>query len=288
MSRRNVTVIRSSIGLYALDLGINALLSNLNLKKEFKWIFILDVDEFLPFENSSEIEQFFDLNETHGYIHMPWKNGILSDENQLEIHHDSVFQFSNYNSTVTKLAYNTDRTGEFWIRHGNHFVLRPLARFRDLFLGSRFTNTQTPLYHVPFLNPKYLRDKIETNPQSNFYRKIVQGSSYLTNKYGENWHQVALSDEDLFWFVHNYRIKKEKDQTAVKASDFSTTKPFHYLGKDISFWSDYLTNCPEGRMVSETPQEKRYLNKLRRSSCLYGRILKKHTSIDGEACLRLV
>ena len=79
LSCDRVTVFRSTISTYRLDININALLNVINSENKFDWIFVLDIDEFLPFQNKKQIHKFLCKYRDAQCISFRWRNGILKD-----------------------------------------------------------------------------------------------------------------------------------------------------------------------------------------------------------------
>ena len=121
-----VTVFRSTISTFRSDININALLNVINSKNKFDWIFVLDIDEFLPFQNKKQIHQFLCKYRYAQCISFRWRNGILKDgRSDSRIESDSIIEFQLSKSKIKKLAYNTGAIRNWsaknlYVTHANH------------------------------------------------------------------------------------------------------------------------------------------------------------------------
>ena len=103
-----VTVFRSTISTFRKAININALLNVINAENKFDWIFVLDIDEFLPFQNKRQIHQFLCKYRYAKCISFRWRNGILKDgRSDSRIESDSIIDFQLSKSRVNKLGDNT-------------------------------------------------------------------------------------------------------------------------------------------------------------------------------------
>ena len=91
-----------------MDININALLNVINAENKFDWIFVLDIDEFLPFQNKRQIHQFLCKYRYAKCISFKWRNGIFKDGyNDSRIESDSIIDFQLSKSRVNKLGDDT-------------------------------------------------------------------------------------------------------------------------------------------------------------------------------------
>ena len=126
LSCDGVTVYKSTISTFRLDININALLNGINSENKFDWIFVLDIDEFLPFQNKKQIHQFLCKYKYTQCISFRWRNGILKDgRSDSRIESDSVIDFQPSKSKVANLGYNTRAIrnwggNKLYVIDGNH------------------------------------------------------------------------------------------------------------------------------------------------------------------------
>ena len=169
LSCDRVTVYRSTISTYKLDININALLNVINTDNKFDWIFILDIDEFLPFQNKKQIHQFLSKYRYAKCISFRWRNGILKDgRNDSRIESDSIIDFHLSKSKVKKLGYNTGAIRNWsgknlYVAHGNHSA--NFFAYGNRLLGKLLVKkirVEEPLFHIPFLT----FDRLSSKPRS--------------------------------------------------------------------------------------------------------------------------
>lgn len=282
ISSLNVQVFRARMGVFAQDITMNAVMFHLSIRTSYSWVFVLDVDEYLPFKNRDEINRFYLSHPNSKYVEFHWRNGIAKDRQVQKIASKTEFLFSDVLSSTHKLCYHTEKAGLFWLRAGNHFAMRPLPKIISKRFPPRTEKSKLGLFHIPFLNMPHLRRKFDSFPAVQFSNKIKRCASHLIVNYGQDWDEAQISDRDLLWLVTNYRTVGHTPLVDVEEVSFSAKYLFDHLGEGIAYWTNLLGECNETFESPPSQREKEVIDYLRQHKYRYGKKLAKHTQITGE------
>lgn len=161
------------------------------IKNRYKngFLFILDIDEFLPFKNHEEVDDFVDQFINKKVIGFNWINGFCFNKEKRNLtnlsEYDQIFFTSNINPNQ-KMAINLSKvTKEFAIGTGGHSVTDKKFFFRKII--SPYLCGLT-IYHILASSKDDLFFKIERYVDQMKYRLNVKGiggwsvRQYLTNK----------------------------------------------------------------------------------------------------------
>ena len=274
LSCDRVTVFRSTISTYRMDININALLNVINAENKFDWIFVLDIDEFLPFQNKKQIHQFLFKYRNAQCISFRWRNGILKDgRSDSRIESDSIIEFQLSKSKAKKLGYNTGAIRNWsgknlYVTHGNHSAI--FFAYGNRLLGKlliRKIQVEEPLFHIPFLTFDHLSSKLELH-QYRFKFKILKRADKLSKKYGPEWYKSRIDLDDIYWLVANYRAQTS-DFVDAGRKDFEPIRLFRNIETELNHWESLIDQCKEGVVVSESVEERNFINE-------YGKNLKRN------------
>ena len=291
LSCDRVTVFRSTISTYRLDININALLNAINTENKFDWIFVLDIDEYLPFQNKKQIHQFLCKYRYAKCISFRWRNGIFKDgHNASRINSDSVIDFQLSKSIVKKLAYNTGAIRNWsgknlYVAHGNHSAI--FFAYGNRLLGKllvRKIQVEEPLFHIPFLTFDRLSSKLDLH-QHKFKTKILKSTGRLSKIYGPEWYNSRIDLDDIYWLVANYRTQTG-DFVDADRKDFEPIQLFRNIETELNHWESLIGQCKEGVVVSEGLGERNFINEYEKNLKRYRkRIVVNHSefliSIDN-------
>ena len=265
LSCDRVTVFRSTISTYRLDININALLNVINAENKFDWIFVLDIDEFLPFQNKKQIHQFLCKYRYAQCISFRWRNGIFKDcRGDSKIESDSIIDFQLSKSTTKKLGYNAGAfkswSGKnFYVNHGNHSAI--FFAYGNRLLGKLLVKkiqVEEPLFHIPFLTFDRLSSKLDLH-QYRFKLKILNRADRLSKKYGPEWYNSRIDLDDIYWLVANYRAQTS-DFVDASRKDFEPIQLFRNIEIELNHWESLNGQCKEGVVVSESVEERNFIN----------------------------
>ena len=265
LSCDRVTVFRSRISTFRMDININALLNVINSENKFDWIFVLDIDEFLPFKNKKQIHQFLCKYRFAQCISFRWRNGIFKDGRcDSRIESDSIIDFHLSKSKVKKLGYNTGAirnwSGEnLYVTHGNHSAI--FFAYGSRLLGKLLVKkiqVEEPLFHIPFLTFDRLSSKLALD-QHEFKFKILKSTNKLSKKYGPEWYDSRIDLDDIYWLVANFR-GQTSDIVNASRKDFEPIQLFLNIETELNHWESLIEQCKEGVVVSEGLGERNFIN----------------------------
>lgn len=145
------------------------------------WIFLLDADEVLPFENRSQFEEALNEYASTAIIKMHWKNLIpkdysidgIIDRNYIEPNATSIYHKVAFQPSLLPIS-------DYVIAQGNHTI----------YAGS--TSKELPstnafcLYHIPIRSSKQLSFKVDQGTAA--YTKMGRGRD---KSFGTHWFQIA-------------------------------------------------------------------------------------------------
>lgn len=111
----------------------NVLIRDFRLYEKYDWIFVLDIDEFLPFNRKIDLRDFLVRHESERVIAFNWRNGVgIYPTNDKEVKpYDSLINVSplfvsNYINPTIKVAVNCNRLKyPFYFRTGAHEIVQP-------------------------------------------------------------------------------------------------------------------------------------------------------------------
>tara|TARA_B100000886_G_scaffold313086_1_gene249485 strand:+ start:15114 stop:16112 length:999 start_codon:yes stop_codon:yes gene_type:complete len=161
-----------------------------HIRKKYKsgFLFILDVDEFLPFKDLKEVNHFTDEFKNKKVIGFNWLNGFCFNQEKNDLfnlsEYDQIFFTSNINPNQ-KVALNLARiTCDFAVGTGGHSISEKKYLFRKkitpYFCG-------LTLYHILASSKNDLFIKIERYINQMKYRLNVKGiGGWSVRKYIDN------------------------------------------------------------------------------------------------------
>ena len=162
---------------YIQAVTMNFIVRELDIVKESDWVFLLDCDEFLPYQNRAELDRELASCNLHGVIHYHWKNLIPCTYWDYEAKIDSSTEFlvPDEPSIFGKIAFKTEvlnKSESIWIAQGNHSLLsqkdgEPLQHHE----------ASEPLYHLPIRSINQLALKLNQGVVS--YLKIGSNRNSL-------------------------------------------------------------------------------------------------------------
>ena len=148
----NIFCYRTSYSFFNAMIGTNAILEFKSIRQTSDFVFVLDIDEFLPFANRASFEAFLDQYHHADAIRFQWVNGLnCSPIKGNCLQGDSDIRFFNKKSSVVKLAYNAKKTTWFLPYHGNHNAKFHYTKFAGFKKKRVIKESDLPLYHICLL-----------------------------------------------------------------------------------------------------------------------------------------
>lgn len=283
-------VLRSTVGTYSLDTNINAVIYHFSIIERYDWLFVLDIDEFLPFIGRQSFEDFLRSRSAAECLCFRWQNGIIDDADSrlpVRLAANSPVLFSNHRAHTRKLFFNVSGRRAVITCHGNHRAIFPLLGQKLFRRNVAVIDSGLPLYHLPFLSITGLEEKLATFPKENFFAKVIVFPERFRDKYGPEWRLSQLDREDLLWLVANYRERRTERLLPAGDAEFSRSDLFSGLSDDVSFWSGQLETCPPGRQFPAGREEYETIKRISRTKGNYGRQLMRLVSIPPDMTIRM-
>jgi hypothetical protein len=267
LSIQNITFIRSSQEAQFQSECTNTVINHFNLKNKFDWLFVLDIDEFLPFKNKSVFHEFLRKHHKAKTLQFFWKNGVPFSKEQKDMPdglidcHDIRFFFKN--SVNYKTAVNIKRLkGNFVVPTGAHridyksrifFSLNP---FRRKYIRHSFAVSQYPLLHIVAFNKDFFIKKIKIYVEQMKYRKHIKGQGgWIVKDYPKSY----FGDEWL-WYIANFRVTNPANFFEVKSGNFIQEKIFEHMDRNkISAMRKKILSFPLVKKIKASKAEKEYL-----------------------------
>jgi hypothetical protein len=249
----------------------NAVIRDYELYKNYDWIFVLDVDEFLPFNNRYELNKFFDENICHRIVSFHWLNGVgvypsVSSDNLSPfsslVDVSPVFISKVKNSNI-KVCVNCRKLRyPFYFGTGAHQVVKPLwinsiSSFKNLYRSIIPHASGSHINHIVAYDKKSFYEKIENYVEQMEMRKHVLGQggwmvkNYLTN----------FDDKEWLFAIQNYRITNPKLQTMNVTEELFERKDIfsHISLSKIAYIKSFFQRVKMSERAVATLEEARYL-----------------------------
>ena len=263
----NVSVIRSNHLAHFQSECTNKVIAHFDVANKFDWLFVLDIDEFLPFSKRDEIEKFLSRNSRNAVLHFYWKNGAPFHKNAEKpeslIDCDDI-RFFNRDNINTTACVNLARMGDnFLVPTGAHhiryksvpwyFSIPKLAR--RAIVKSRPAGV--PLYHILAFDKDHFFRKIKNYVVQMKYRSHVKGQGgWVVRDYPSE-----LNNEQWLWHLANFRVTDPSMHHSANLADFERVSIFHAIDKDQCFQlRTAIKNLPSVEIPIQSQEEKAYLS----------------------------
>ncbi|MEI2383846.1 glycosyltransferase family 2 protein [Breoghania sp. JC706] len=281
-----VSVFRSRMAIFASDVNINTVLSNFPEIRGFDWVFVLDIDEFLPFSNLSETREFMAMHSDDSVVCLRWRNGVPAGT-VANLDDATLLSFQHEPSGTSKMAYNMRLFRNFLITEGNHRPLNLNSGILRNFRKRVAQDSSHSIFHIPFLSFRNLRDKIRSCPPKEFGQKINGTARLLVEKYGPDWLEKDIETADFTWLVANYRNRGEAIDVCAGNFSMDEVHLFRDLKECIADWDARLDACPRGEVVPARQAEADFVNRLRKKKWLYVATIRRCMRITDDRCIVL-
>ena len=103
--------------------------------------------------------------------------------------------------------------------------------------------------------------------------------------YGPEWYNSRIDLDDIYWLVANYRTQTN-DFVNARRKDFEPIQLFRNIETELNHWASLIGQCREGVVVSESVEERNFINEYKKNLKRYRkRIVVNHSefliSIDN-------
>ena len=264
----HVTVIRSNHEAQFQSECTNRVIEHFDIKKNYDWLFVLDIDEFLPFKERSEFHRFFRAHKKYDVVQFHWRNGVPFYDSEKETPESLIdcpgIRFFRHRGQQFKSFVNIRKTkGQFYVPTGAHQIHRifsfwrartPILKRRKV-LPSAVSSLE--LYHVVAFNKDAFVKKIKNYVRQMEYREHVAGQSgWVVREYPDDY-----AGDEWLWYIGNFRVSDPQKQCQVKRKDFIETPIFDHLDRnEVYSLRKVILECPECKKHEPTPEEQAYLS----------------------------
>ena len=266
---QGISVVRSNHCRNYQAESVGRIIEHFSIGKQFDWLFLLDIDEFLPFANRSAVDQFIQQNRKHSILHFHWKNGYPVSSNMKPMYSlidcDEI-RFFHRESATRKICVNLMRTKDnFLVPAGAHNILyrNPPWYSRDRKFrrnaNVRSYPSNLPLYHIPAFDRAHMSRKISNLVAEMPYRSHVKGrGGWMIRQYPKDFSEA--SDEDWNWYIANFRERHPDRQYSVKASDFVSYGLFDGISRaECHKLRSRINSLSEIELPGPSPEEEAYM-----------------------------
>ncbi|WP_188129358.1 glycosyltransferase family 2 protein [Rhizobium sp. RU20A] len=267
-----VDVFRIEAARFAKDLFVAYFLKSLELWRDHDFLFLLDVDEFLPFSTRQETQAFMQEQRKTAVLSFHWRNGFSSAEGPLD--GSETLRFTPWLTPTRKLVYNLKKTGDILPIEGNHNARYPLFDSLLVQIRPKRRDSGLGLFHLPFIGLAGLRDKLASFPEAEFRSKLMKDMRAVGIA-EERAASLDLTDEDLMAFIANYRSEPGGIRPGITAADFEPVPLLAGLQDDIAAQADRLAACPPIATICDDGREAALIDRLRRNRVFFNRRLAK-------------
>jgi hypothetical protein len=242
---KNAEVYRIDIDTYVLDLYKYAVLKHEKIHTVFDFLFVLDVDEFLPFATRHHFEGFLKGYQYYGVGTLLWKNAFPKDFAPLSAC-PNIYKMRDYSRTK-KIFYNLRKVKDFIPNHGNHNAKYPTFGQTYFQIRPKRKKEGAELIHIPITTATQVKQKLNKFSTTDFLQKI-------------NFDETKdFAEENIYTKVANYReapvLPKTKD-------DFIASDIFENLSCEVGEISHKVGSLPI-RNVSNASLSAHQLNEFR-------------------------
>ena len=217
----------------------NTIIRDFGIYEIYDWVFVLDVDEFLPFKSREQFETYLQGQARHKVVAFNWRNGVgvFPTGSRDPKESDSLYDLkslliSDFLNPNIKVGVNCSRLKyPFYFRTGAHEVVarKPLY---FLFHRSQAYRTVKPaksfhfLFHIVCFDRPSFYKKISNYVEQMEMRKHVKGQGgwmvkdYLTDFDDNVWLEI----------VQNFRVSRSENlMQDVSEECFSRVGLFDHL-----------------------------------------------------------
>jgi hypothetical protein len=248
----------------------NALIRDFKLYEKYDWIFVLDIDEFLPFNKKNDLCIFLERHKNERVLAFNWRNGVgIYPTADLKIKaEDSLINvgpllISDYINANIKVAVNCNRLKyPFYFRTGAHEIVQP-REFVSRLNGKNVYKSINPakqhhfLYHIVSFDRKSFHQKIQNYVDQMEMRRHVKGQGgWMVRDY-----LIDFDDRTWLEIIQNFRVSNEESiMKNVDEKIFSRHDLFgHLVSDEIYFLKNKVFSLEEKVLPESNEAERQYI-----------------------------
>lgn len=267
LSLDRVTVVRSNHEAQFQSECTNSVIEHFGIKDTYDWVFVLDIDEFLPFSDPSALQHFLHKHRHDNVVKFYWRNGVpfydeTKDRPQSLIDCQSI-RFFHKPGRQYKTMINIRKTkGLFFVPTGAHTICRIMTPLRAMtpFLKKRKdyipAQSKLELYHIVAFNKSAFVKKIKNYMKQFAYRAHVarQGGG-VVGDYPDEY-----EGDEWLWYIANFRVKDPQECYEVQTENFIPKDIFSHLNAQaVKDLRAAILSCNKTEKQPATAQEQAYL-----------------------------
>ncbi len=267
LETENVTIFRSNHEAQFQSECTNIVIEKYAIKDNFDWLFVLDIDEFLPFSQREEFQSFLHKHKNDQALQFQWRNGVPFYDTEKETP-DSLIEcpsirFFHKHSIHCKTGVNINATRKkFFIPTGAHHISKITPDwFRHiLVLKNRKTykakTLSIPLLHIVAFNKNTFIEKIKNYVKQMGYREHVVGQSGgVVRNYPDKF-----SGDEWLWYIANFRVSSPNDQQECHIDLFLEEDIFAHLNTlEVQTLKSKIQACAPTTKKAASKKESAYL-----------------------------
>ena len=191
------TIYRADIKNFTKDIFYARIIEEIKTHSDIDFLFILDIDEFLPFSNRSDFDKFL-LNYRNWAVGtLYWQNGF--PQNFEELSDCPPLFVQSIPAKTKKLFYNLKLLGSFFPREGNHNAEYSFLGQTWLQARPRRKRSSAGLIHLPLVSKEQISQKTNEFPADYFSAKLGIEVSALI---------LDLTTHEVLNIIGNYRANE--------------------------------------------------------------------------------
>lgn len=220
---------------FAKDITYAKVINQSKLLAGVDFLFILDIDEFLPFETQATLHTFLRSYVKYGTGTLNWANGYPDQLKRLELSPELWVQ--ERTSQTKKIFYNLNKLKVFFPKEGNHNADYPLFGQTFLQVRPRRNKKLAPLIHLPLISDDQIDQKLNKFPEQDFGDKLQR----LIETSG-----VPKSPREIAGLVSDYREQSPRVHT------FKAVHILKNLQDRMASLTRLMINLPRSRVLLQS------------------------------------
>jgi hypothetical protein len=267
LNLERVHVVRSNHEAQFQSECTNTVIEHFKIKDRFDWLFVVDIDEFIPFSNRWDLHTFLERYQSSKVLQFFWRNGVpfyneAEDAPQSLIDCTSIRFFGSPGRQYKSFVNIKKTEGQFFVPTGAHHISK-MPSWLDVFPCwcrnpiYKATISPLPLYHILAFNKTAFVKKIKNYVHQMSYREHIKGQGgWIVRDYPDE-----LSDDQWLWYVANFRVGDPSQFYDVKKEDFIESPVLSHLDqKEVVSLRERILDLDRVEKQAATSEEKEYLS----------------------------
>ena len=249
--------------------SVGRIIEHFSIAKQYDWLFLLDIDEFLPFSTRNAVDRFVQKNRRKSVLHFHWKNGYPAGS-KMEAMYSLIdcddIRFFHRESATQKTCVNLMKIRDnFLVPAGAHSILYKhtpwYARNKKFRRNSNIRSypSKLSLYHIPAFDREHLSRKVRNFVREMPYRSHVKGrGGWMIGQYPRDFSEV--SEQDWVRYIANFRERTPDRQYSIGTNDFKRHALLEGINKaECLRLRSKINALPEVELPRPSPEEEAYM-----------------------------